>query len=651
MMSLGVWPGFLLLLGLSLLAGGLFLRQGRRLRGLEQELTELRAGAGRFRDFIENANDIFFSLDAQGRILYLSPTWQDWLGSDPARFIGQSFEVVIHPDDLPACQAFVHRVLTTQSKQSGIEYRVCHADGGWRWHTSNVSPSFDAEGRLVGLFGIGRDIEARKRTEEALRISEMRHRLLADNARDVIWTMEYDGRISYVSPSIEQVRGLSPEEAMRQPLDQIHPPDSMARVLAYYAQLHADLARGEAPKPFRGDLEYLRKDGSPYWCEVLAFPLLHSDGSFAQLLGVSRDIDERKQHEAAIRQLNDELATSNNELALYRDHLEELVLARTRELADARDAAESANRAKSLLLANMSHELRTPLNHILGLNSLLKRKAADPGTQDKLEKLGQSAYALLKLINNLLDTAYAEAGQMALEETDFDLDDLLEQVARDSQGALQRKGLSLVRQRHPEVPTWLHGDAHRLAQVLGELVGNAAKFSAQGHIELAVDRVRSGAKVITLRFEVRDQGIGVPEHLSDNLFNLFTQGDASATRAYPGTGLGLGLCQRIVKLMAGSLRYANRPEGGAVFYLELPLAAAKGPRPAPDAAPDPAALVVELWQLLQERPLDAWTRWNQVGVHLAPLLGEGLAPLARAMDDFDFVTAESLLATEAKRLA
>ena len=639
-------PGFILLLCLVALALWLVLRQSTRVhagvgegRGKEADFP---ASAELFRYFIENANDIFFSLDAQGRILYLSPAWREWLGSDPARFIGQSFEAVIHPDDLPACQAFVHRVLTTQSKQGGIEYRVCHGDGGWRWHTSNVSPHFDAAGQMVGLFGVGRDIEARKRTEEALRISEMRHRLLADNARDVIWTMEFDGSISYVSPSIEHVRGLTPEEAMRQPLDQIHTPDSMARVLAYYTRLHADIAQGETPKPFRGDLEYLRKDGSRYWCEVLAFPLQHSDGSFAQLLGVSRDIDERKQQEAAIRQLNDELAVANESLANYRDHLEELVLARTRELADARDAAESANRAKSLLLANMSHELRTPLNHIIGLNSLVKRKLSDGAEKDKLEKLGLSANALLKLISNLLDTAYAEAGQMRLEEVDFDLDGLLDQVIQAGRTSAGHKGLSLSTFRGPDVPAWLRGDRARIAQVLGELVGNAAKFSSRGCIELSVHTVRTGAKVTTLRFEVRDQGIGIPEHLHEDMFKLFTQGDPSPTRQYGGTGLGLALCQRIVKLMAGSIGFADRPDGGAEFFVEIPLILAS----LPTALAGARAAASELRHLLAERPMDARDRWPQVREALAPLLGERMSALSAAMDDFDFINAEGLLAAE-----
>jgi len=253
-----------------------------------------------FRRFVENANDIIFATDLQGLFTYLSPNYSKTFGVDTDKLLGQHFVEVLHPADQAACLTAYESVLQG-NRLTGIEYRVLHGDGSWSWQASNLGPILDESGQVTSAVGVGRDINLRKQAEEKLRVSEARYRLLSENARDVIWTIAPNGTITYVSPSVERTRGYTPDEAMQQSLDQILTADSMAINTAYFNEMLGDLAAGRTPVPFHGQMEYLCKDGSTYWCEVLATPILAEDGSLVELLGVSRDISVHKRYEGELR--------------------------------------------------------------------------------------------------------------------------------------------------------------------------------------------------------------------------------------------------------------------------------------------------------------------------------------------------------------
>lgn len=304
-------------------------------RGADKDVTEecaarraLEESEARFRLFVENASDILYTLSRDGDLLYASPSWMAALGFSSEDALGRHFASFIHPDDLPAWEAFLAQVVAGESPGREVEYRIRHKDGAWRWHASRGSLVSAADGPLFA--GIARDISERKQVQEALRRSEERHRLLAEHANDVIWTMSLDGRITYVSPSVEKTRGLTPEEAMSQPLDEIHPPASAAVSRAYFVTLYEDLAAGRPPQPFHGELEYYRKDGSTVWTEVQVIPHRAADGEVVEILGVTRDISERRAAEEALRRRLGELD------ALAR--LSELLVRRV-DLSAALDAA------------------------------------------------------------------------------------------------------------------------------------------------------------------------------------------------------------------------------------------------------------------------------------------------------------------------
>jgi PAS domain S-box-containing protein len=399
---------------------------------------------------------------------------------------------------------------------------------------------------------------------DALKASEEHYRLVAENTNDVIWTMGLDASITYVSPSVERVRGLSPAEAMAQPVQDIHPPESLAIMAGYFARLQEAVANRIPVESFRGDLEYRRKDGSSFWGDVFAYPEFNADGSFRQIVGVTRDITERKAQELALRKAHEELARQ-------RDQLEARVLERTRELAAARDHAEQASQAKSMLLSNMSHELRTPLHHIIGFNGLLRSEVSNPRSLQRLDRVEQSAYQLLKLVENLLDTASIESNQFRLEPADFDIDELIERVDSDTGAVAAARTMAVDWQVGTLSQRRLHGDCRCIAQVLSELVVNALKFSTQGPVVIRLRQCGEANGCVTLRFEVEDRGAGIPPELQPRIFELFFQGDGGLTRSFGGTGLGLALCSRLVRLMAGDIGFASTLGEGSLFWLQIPL--------------------------------------------------------------------------------
>jgi signal transduction histidine kinase/ActR/RegA family two-component response regulator len=292
------------------------------------------------------------------------------------------------------------------------------------------------------------------------------------------------------------------------------------------------------------------------WLLGNAIPQREADGSVLWH-GFITDITESKQ--AAV------------ELDQHRHRLEELVYSRTAELAQAKDAAEAASRAKSVFLAHMSHELRTPMNGIMGMTNLALRRAADPRLIDYLGKSLGAAEHLLQIINNVLDISRIEAGQLTLEERNFSPAQIIEDVMHMQEDPARIKGLRLTSALDPAVPEQLCGDALRLRQLLLNYVGNAIKFSLKGEIALRVTIDGEDSHSVLLRIDVSDQGIGVNAEQQPRLFNAFSQGDDSTTRKFGGTGLGLFISRRIALLMGGDVGVISEEGVGSTFWATMRL--------------------------------------------------------------------------------
>jgi PAS domain S-box-containing protein len=393
---------------------------------------------------------------------------------------------------------------------------------------------------------------------QQLRDSEERFRTLADYTYDWEYWEGPQRQLWYISPSCERITGYTAAEFMADPklIDRIVHTEDRPRFDAHLAETasHAD----ECNVDFR----IVRKDGGIRWIAHGCKAVYWQDGRYMGRRSNNRDISER---------------------AIATEQLEQLVAERTGELARALEDAQAANRAKSAFLANMSHEIRTPMNAIVGLTHLLLRGQPTAEQRDRLDKIVESANHLLSVINDILDVSKIESGKLSLEQVEFRLDQVLRRVCDLVVDRVRDKGLDLVvdvDSRLPEDLT-LRGDSTRLAQAVLNLVGNAVKFTDEGSIVIRVRVAEQQADELLLRFEVQDSGIGIAADQLSRLFVAFEQADASTTRRYGGTGLGLVIARKIAELMGGSTGAESEPGKGSTFWLTARLAIGRPLAPAP----------------------------------------------------------------------
>jgi|SRR5579859_557618 len=483
---------------------------------------------------VRHINDIVILADLSGVIFYASPACSI-LGYSQDELIGGTAMDFVHPDDLAHFNANGAEIFSGRQSTGPVdrEHRIRHKDGSWVWMQGSPHLLTGKSGNPVGLINVFRDVTARRQFQTHLEESEKLHRLLTENTTDMISQTAADGRMIYLSPSVERMTGYSIAELMPRQMREFVHPDDLNSFLSFYGALVSGRAPGGQPIRYR----VRHKDGTWLWLESCP-KLVASDepGELDCIVDVSRNVNEQEALKA--------------------------------RLSEARAEAEASAAAKAEFLANMSHEIRTPLTAVLGFASLLEeRPDLDPVARGYVTRVAGAGRGLLSIVNDVLDFSKLDAGQMSIAPRPTAVSQLAREVLEMFETSASEKGLQLRFSAASDIPPLVSLDGDRFRQVLINLVGNAVKFTDRGSVTL---RLRYNPSKSLLVIEVADTGPGIAQAERSKLFERFSQVDSSSTRAKGGTGLGLAICQRLSEAMGGRISLRSRAGRGAVFSVELP---------------------------------------------------------------------------------
>jgi PAS domain S-box-containing protein len=479
--------------------------------------ADLTATHQQTRQVLERITDGFCALDRDWRFTSINPMAEKILGRPRDELLGK-----IIWDELSDATGTSLYATCDQAMNEGVTSRVeLHDFSLGAWFEARVYPS--AAGPSVFF----RDVTAKKELERKLGASETRYRALVEQIPAVVYVLAADENQTplYFSPRIHELTGESPDEALtcqEHWLESVHPDD--------YVRVAAEDDRTSATgEPFRMEYRQRRKDGSYVWVRDECLPIRDATGQVVAWQGVLLDVSARVQLEAA----------------------------------------QEANRAKSLFLGMMSHELRTPMQLVLGYAALLLGGHRGPLTPEQVEDIGYirlGADRMMTLIEQMLDLSQLEAGQLQLAAEPVDLNEIIEGVRQEVAPRMAARGLDMHIELARLLPAAL-GDTQRIRQIVCNIVDNAVKFTETGSVRIITCATENGVAIV-----VRDTGIGMTEDAMRYAFEDFQQLDSGPSRSYGGAGLGLAIARKLAEAMGGSISVVSTPRVGSTFTLHLPVA-------------------------------------------------------------------------------
>lgn len=496
------------------------------LRGVKDREEKLRA-------IIDNVIDGIITIDEQGGIETLNPAAIQLFGYQQAEIEGQNICRLMPEPDRSGHDGFLsHFHDTGVDKMIGGDHELIGLRKDGSMFPMELAVSAMTLNGKRGYIGIVRDLSARQQQEKL----KAKFAAIIQSSLDVVISNTLDGVIESWNPAAERIFGYTAAEMLGRTMSALIPVERQHEEAEFMAKLRQGLSV-DAFETIR-----IKKDGSRLQVSVTLSPILDGSGKMSAYSQIVRDITAQKHAQ--------------------------------RELLIAVKQADQANRAKSEFLANMSHEIRTPMNAVLGVTHLLGNTPLSTEQKNYLDMVAVSGQSLMSILNDILDFSKIEAGKMELCPAPFRLDAMLNALATLMGVNAGEKDLELVIGVGADVPAVLMADALRLQQVLVNLTGNAIKFTECGEVSLRVDLVSSQEDEVAIRFTVRDTGIGMSQEQQNRLFTAFSQADASTTRRFGGTGLGLTISLRLVEMMGGSIDVRSTPGQGSEFSFTLPLARA-----------------------------------------------------------------------------
>ena len=482
-----------------------------------------------YRSIFENAIEGIFQTTPSGQYLNVNPALAAMYGYESVEDLVKGLTAIDNQlyVDPNRRQQFVDAMVSGSVR--GFESEIYRKDGSVMWISENARSVLDANGKLLYFEGMVEDITERKRLETDLHVSEQNLGALINNIDDSIWSIDSSYRLATFNAtfaqSFEEMFGVQVKAGDN--VIELLPPDWRPEDIALY-----DRALGG--EKFIVERRYQLGEEERYY--EISYNPIRTNETVSGVAVFSKDITERQRAHIALQA--------------------------------AMMSAESANRLKSEFLANMSHEIRTPMNGVIGMTDLLLMTDLTHEQREFARTVRISGESLLIVINDILDFSKIEAGKLDLEIIDFELREVIDNTMDLLAAQAHSKGLELAAFIKPECPLELRGDPGRLRQIVNNLVGNAVKFTSQGEVVVTVSRVNETPTHATLRFEVRDTGIGIDQKAQANLFRAFSQADGSTTRKYGGTGLGLAISKKLVALMNGEMGVTSELGKGSVFAFE-----------------------------------------------------------------------------------
>jgi two-component system sensor histidine kinase/response regulator len=469
-----------------------------------------------------------------GGEIVINERWATMLGFGQQELEPVTLDVwkeLVHPEDLDRIMQLLDLHFKGDSERMISELRMRHKNGSWLWILDmGKVVEWDDGGSPIRMIGTHQDISERKHFEEQLAENERRFRFMMDHSPVAVRIARQGGRsVIYANTAYHELINSDAKHVLGD--DPSH----------YYVEKEVYLAIVE--RLMRGEtihnelVELQIPDQGIKWAIASYIPLSY-EGEPA-VLAWFFDITDRRKSEQM--------------------------------MAEAQQAAEEANRAKSDFLANMSHEIRTPMNGVIGMTNLLLDTELDQQQRHFSHSIKSSAESLLSLINDILDFSKVEAGKLELEQIDFDIGTMMDEFGTAIAFKAHEKNLELVCPANPVLHQWFKGDPGRIRQVLTNLVGNSIKFTEAGEIAVFYSLEKSDESHSLLRIEITDTGIGLTPEQQERLFERFTQADTSTTRQFGGTGLGLSISRQLVELMGGNIGVRSSPGQGSTFWFTLNL--------------------------------------------------------------------------------
>jgi len=583
-------------------------RHRLHLEELVRDRTEdLRESEEQFRLLLESAGEGILGVNTEGRVIFSNPRAGLMLGFETSELSDQLIHRLIHDrqkdgSDYPLENCPMYRTYT-RGETFRIDNEVLWKKNGDPVEVEYRSTPLYRERDIIGAVITFSDLTERIRLEQKIAASEARLKSLVNALPTFLFVLDEQGTYleAYAHSEIISESGT------------MHPADRAADIVGMNirdffppaeAESHLGVIRDTIAQQNVNTVEYtLESDQGQRWFSARLSPLDTPNAGAARAIWIASDVTEL--------------------------HL-------------AREQAEEATRAKSSFLANMSHEIRTPMNVIIGMSHLALLTDLTAKQKDYLEKISLASHSLLGIINDILDFSKIEAGELKIENSEFSLRDVLNNLINMNIQKCQDKGLELLLSLDPDVPDQLEGDSLRLGQILLNLTSNAVKFTDKGEILISVRVKEHRGAAVLLEFAVRDTGIGINDEAKSKLFQAFTQADISTTRKFGGTGLGLSICRQLVSMMKGEIGVESSPGQGSTFSFTVETGVLSGK----EEPPEETAGTVDLAGLRvlviddnrsSREILQKYLESFHCLVEQAATAEEGITELKEARDPFDLV--------------